>query len=62
MPSNSIILTTMCEQNKQTEQVKMSKIWQQQSTFCYNLNHFENKQICQTKHIIINERQEYQHY
>ena len=39
--SNFTILTTLCEQNKQTQQVKMSKIGVQQSTLCYNLNHYK---------------------
>ena len=36
----------MCEQNKhycQTQSVKMAKIGVQQSTLCYNFNHYKNK-------------------
>ena len=44
--SNSYILTTMYEQNKQTQQAKMFKIGVQQTTLCYNSNHYKNKQIC----------------
>ena len=40
--SNSIILSPMREQNKQTQQLKMSKIEVQQSTLCYHLNHYKN--------------------
>ena len=36
--SNSIKLSTMHEQNKHTQRVKMSKIGVQQSILCYHLN------------------------
>ena len=47
--SNSIILSPMREQNRQTQQVKMSKIGVEQSTLCYNLNLYKNKQIYQQR-------------
>lgn len=58
----------MCEQNEQIQQVKMSKIGEQQS-YCYNLNQYktssygnkEKQKGIQTKHIIKNERQEFKH-
>lgn len=64
--SNFIILTTMWEQNKQTQQVKISKTGTQQSTLCHNLTTVKkliyNREALkgtQTKHISQNEIQDH---
>lgn len=39
----------MCEQNKQTQEVKITKIGLQQSIVCYKINHYKNKHNMLTK-------------